>query len=275
LKRVMNILSVFKEYVILAACIVVSLNLLALNDAHQIRDIRSVAIVVVGKLQEQLDLIPNIFTLRQENRILRERNVHLANEVNLLREAKLENVRLLRLLGLKDRPVFTYVSANVIGKNHQPMRTTITLDVGERDGVKPNMAVVSDAGLIGRVVATSDGYAVAQILLHKDSRVSVQIERERVDGILYWDGDEEVLRVKNTPRSANIKPGDVVVTSPYSSIFPPGIRVGIVSRVTLEPGALLHTIDVVPAADFSRMEEVFVITYVPDSSRVVLEQRMK
>lgn len=275
MKRVMNILSVFKEYVILAACIVVSLNLLALNDAHQIRDIRSVAIVVVGKLQEQLDLIPNIFTLRQENRILRERNVHLANEVNLLREAKLENVRLRRLLGLKDRPVFTYVSANVIGKNHQPMRTTITLDVGERDGVKPNMAVVSDAGLIGRVVATSDGYAVAQILLHKDSRVSVQIERERVDGILYWDGDEEVLRVKNTPRSANIKPGDVVVTSPYSSIFPPGIRVGIVSRVTLEPGALFHTIDVVPAADFSRMEEVFVITYVPDSSRVVLEQRMK
>ncbi len=271
----MNILSVFKEYVILAVCVVVSLNLLALNDAPQIRDMRSGAIVVIGTLQERLDLLPNLFTLQQENKILRERNVHLANEVNLLREAKLENVRLRRLLGLKERPVFTYVCASVIGKNPQPMRTTITLDVGERDGVQRNMAVVSDAGLIGRVVATSDGYAVVQILLHKDSRVSVQIERERVDGILYWDGDEQLLRIKNTPRSANIKPGDVVVTSPYSSIFPPGIRVGIVSRVALEPGALFHTIDVVPAADFSRMEEVFVIMHVPDSSRVVLEQRIK
>ncbi len=270
-----NIFSTFKEYVTLAACIVVSLNLLAMNNTPQIRELRSAAIAGIGILQQVLSLIPNVLALQRENSVLRERNVQLANEVSLLREAKLENFRLRRLLGLKDRLPFTYVAANVVGKNAQPMRTTITLDVGERDGVKQNMAVVTDAGLVGKIAATSDGYSVAQILHHKDVRVSAQVERERVDGIVYWDGDDRILRMKNTPRSANVKPGDVVVTSPYSSIFPPGIRIGIVSRVTLEQGALFHTIEVTPAVDFSRMEEVFVITRVPDSSRVALEQRMK
>ncbi len=267
--------STFKEYITLAACIVVSVNLLAANNTPQIRSLRSAVIAAMGMLQEPLNLIPNVLTLRRENAILRERNVRLANEVSLLREAKLENFRLRRLLGLKERPAFTYVAANVIGKSQQPMRTTITLDVGESDGVQQNMVVVTDAGLVGKIVGTSGGYSVAQILLHKDVRVSAQVERERVDGIVYWDGDERLLRMKNVSRSANIKPGDVVVTSPYSSIFPPGIRIGIVSRVTLEQGALFHTIDIAPTADFSRMEEVFVITRVPDSSRVALEQRMK
>jgi rod shape-determining protein MreC len=275
LNTLRTILSTFKEYVTLAACIVVALNLLAMNNTPQIRELRSAAIAGIGMLQEPLNLIPNVPALRRENAVLRERNLHLANEVSLLREAKLENFRLRRLLGLKERLPFTYIAANVIGKNQQPMRTTITLDVGERDGVKQNMAVVTDAGLVGKVAATSGGYSVAQILRHKDVRVSAQVERERVDGIVYWDGDERILRMKNTPRSANVKPGDVVVTSPYSSIFPPGIRIGIVSRVTLEQGALFHTIDVVPAVDFTRLEEVFVITRLPDSSRVVLEQRMK
>lgn len=270
-----KIFSTFKEYITLAVCIVVSVYLLALNHTPQIRDLRSAAIAGLGMLQEPLDLIPNVLTLQRENTILRERNVHLANEVSLLRDAKLENFRLRRLLGLKERSVFSYVAANVIGKSQQPMRTTITLDVGERDGVKQNMAVVTDAGLVGKIVATSGRYSVAQILLHKDVRVSAQVERERVDGIVYWDGDERILRMKNTPRSASVKPGDVVVTSPYSTIFPPGVRIGIVSNVTLEQGALFLTIDVTPAADFSRMEEVFVITRVPDSSRVALEQRVK
>jgi len=272
---VLNILSVLKEYVVLALCIVGSLGLMSMKDTRQMREIRSAAVVVMGSVQDAVGVVPNVFTLQREVRVLRERNVTLANEVNLLREAKLENIRLRRLLGLRDKAAFSFVAANVVGKNQQPMRTTITLDVGDRDGVKPSMAVVTDEGLVGKVVATARGYAVAQILFHKDVRVSAQIERERVDGIVYWDGDERVLRMKNVPRSANIKIGDVVVTSPYSSIFPSGIRIGVVSNVIIEQGALFHSIEVTPSADMTRLEEVFVITHVPDSSRIVLEQRVK
>lgn len=275
MKNVWNILSFFKEYIVLAGCIALSAHLLAQNDTSQIRDIRSIAIVMVGVVQDAFSFVPAYLSLKQENSVLRERNMSLANEVSLLRESRLENIRLRRLLGFKERAQFRYVGAKVIGKSQQALRTTITLNVGEHEGVKPNMAVVTDEGLVGKIAATSKGYSVAQLLLHNDVRVSAQIERERVDGIVYWSGESDLLHMKNVPRSATVKEGDVIITSPYSSIFPPGIRIGVVAHVAIEQGALSHTITVAPAADFSRLEEVFVIQYVPDSERVVLEQRVK
>lgn len=275
MKNVWDILSVFKEYLVLAVCIGVSVHLLARNDTPQMRDLRSAAVGMMGAMQDLFSFVPGYFQLKRENSILRERNMSLANEVSLLRESRLENIRLRRLLGLKERMPYRYVAANVVGKSQNPLRMTITLNVGERDGVWPNMAVVTDEGLVGKVIATSAGYAVVQTMFHKDFRVSAQIERERVDGIVYWDGDGTLLRMKNVPRSANVMLGDVVITSPYSSIFPPGIRIGLVVHVASEQGALSHFIDVAPAADFTRLEEVFVVRYVPDSARIALEQRVK
>ena len=88
MKNVWNILSVFKEYFVLAACIALSTHLLAQNDSPQIRDIRSIAIVVVGTLQDAFSFIPAYLSLRRENAVLRERNMSLANEVSLLRERR-------------------------------------------------------------------------------------------------------------------------------------------------------------------------------------------
>lgn len=269
-----DILLIFKEYLVLAACIIVSSALFSLNDTPQIRDLRSAAVVVVGYVQDAFSFLPNYFSLREENRVLRERNVSLAAEVSLLRESRLENIRLRNLLQLKQRSPFTYLAAEVVGKNQQPMRNTITLDVGKEDGVKYNMPIVTDAGLVGRIIATGGRYSIGQIMLHKDFRASVQVEGERVDGILYWSGKDYLL-VKNIPRTAKVEVGDVIITSNVSTIYPAGIKVGVVSKAERVPGELFYTIHVAPAADFSRLEEVFVITQSPDSSRLALEQRFK
>lgn len=271
MRQLLDILGFFKEYLVLALCILFSAGLLATNDNAQVRSIRSIAIVVIGAVQDVVGVVPDYFSLREENSILRERNVTLADEVSLLRESRLENIRLRRLLALKERSAFTYIAANVIGKNSQPMRNTITIDVGASDGVKYNMPVVTDAGLVGRVVGISGSYAVAQLLLHKDMRVSARVQRPRADGILYWDGEEFFL--KNVPRTQDVQQGDVVLTSSFSTIFPAGIKVGVVSSATIEPAALFQTIKVEPAVDFSKIEEVFVITETPDSARVALEQK--
>lgn len=270
----LDILSAFKEYVVLSLCILVSTFLLTLNDAPQLRSIRSGAVVAVGVVQDLFSFLPNYFSLRTQNRVLRERNLHLAAEVSLLRESRLENIRLRKLLGLKERSQFRFIAANVVGKHRQPLRSTITLDVGERDGVRYNMPIVSDAGLLGRIVATGDRYAIGQLMLHKEFRASVMVERERVDCILYWGGGDNFL-LRNVPRTANLRVGDVVTTSGFSTIFPPGIRVGVIAAVRQDQGALFKSIEVEPAADFSRLEEVFVILHAPDSSRLALEQRVK
>jgi rod shape-determining protein MreC len=252
----------------------VSVSLLALNDDSQIRNIRSVAVVSVGTLQDALGIIPNYFDLRRENHVLRELNLTLADEVNRLREARLENLRLRQLLGLKERGEFGFVAANIIGKNLQLLRNTVTLDAGERNGLRADMPIVTENGLAGKIVATSGRFAVAQILYNKDIRVSAKIERSRVDGIIRWEGGS-ALALQDVAKSLDVRAGDVVITSEYSSFFPPGIRIGVVASARGAEGSLFQSVEVRPAVDFSRLEEVFVITSMPDSERIALEHRTR
>jgi rod shape-determining protein MreC len=273
-RRVYEFLFMFKEYLVVGVLLAVSVMLLARNDDAQIRTIRSVTVMSVGTLQDALGIIPNYFDLRRENQVLRELNVTLADEVNRLREARLENLRLRRLLGLKEGGEFGVVAANVIGKNLQLLRNTMTLDVGERSGVRTDMPVVTEQGLAGKIVATSGGFAVAQVLLNKDIRVSAKIERSRVDGIIRWEGGSS-LELQDVAKTLDVQTGDIVITSEYSSYFPRGIRIGTIASARGAEGSLFQSIDVKPAVDFSRLEEVFVITSVPDSERVALEHRVR
>jgi rod shape-determining protein MreC len=234
---------------------------------------RSLTVASMGFLQDTFGFIPNYFDLGQENHILRELNVTLSDEVSRLREAKLENIRLRQLLDLKETSEFQYLSANVVAKNLQLLRNTITIDVGENDGVKINMPIVTAAGLVGKVTATSSAYAIGQILLNKDFRASAKVQRGRVDGILVWEGGI-YLSLKNVAKTLDVQVGDAVITSEYSSILPPGIKIGVVSKTLHEPGALFQTVYVVPSVDFFSFEEVFVVTHTPDTSRMTLERRI-
>ncbi len=272
-KRLFEILQLFREYFLLALFLTVSIALLAFNENAQIRSIRSVAVASVGFLQDALSFIPNYFDLRRENKVLRELNLTLADEVSRLREGRLENIRLRQMLELKDRGAYTYVSANVVGKNLQLLRNTITLDVGTKDSVAVDMPIVSESGLVGKVIATSSGYSIGQILFNRELRVSAKIQRSRVDGIIRWDGGS-ALSMQNVVKTMDVKVGDQVITSEYSSVFPPGLVVGLVSATHEIPGSLFQSVELTPSVDFTRLEEVFVITHVADSSRVALEQHL-
>jgi rod shape-determining protein MreC len=270
--RLIDFLEIFKEYLLLLACVVISLVLLALNDSPQIQSIRSYTIGSIGLLHEVFGFIPNYFSLTRENAALRTMNLSLSEEVSRLREAGIENAHLREMLELKQRSRFRYVAAEVIGKSLHLMHGTITIDVGRVDGVTLNMPIVTDGGLVGRVVATSDRYSVGQILLNRDFRASARVQRQRVDGILVWEGGR-LLKLKHVAKTLDVQVGDAVVTSEYSSMFPAGIKVGVVTATSQAPGALFEEIEVIPAVDFASLEDVFVILHAPDSSRIVLEQR--
>jgi rod shape-determining protein MreC len=273
MRRLVDILLVFREYLLLTLFVVVSIGLLAFNDTTQIRRIRGITIASLGFLQDAFGFIPDYFELRQENRSLRELNVTLSDEASRLREASLENLRLRRLLGLKERSPYRYVAAGVVGKNLQLLRNTITIDVGSDDGVAVNMPIVSDAGLVGRVIGVSGHYAIGQVMLNKEFRASAKVQRGRVDGIIAWEGGSN-LRLRNVAKTLDVQPGDVVITSEYSSVFPPGIRIGVVAGIGHDPSSLFQNIDITPAVDFARLEGVFVIIASADSARTSLEQRL-
>jgi rod shape-determining protein MreC len=269
-KRIYDILLLFKEYAVLTGLLIASLILMALTDNTQIKHIRGVATVALGVVQEQLAFIPRYFGLLSENDLLRKMNIDLADEVNRLREARLENIRLRELLGLKELLAYKLVAARVIGKDLTLLRNTITLDVGRLDGVRAAMPVVGDGGLVGIVASVSDHFAVVRILLNVDVRASAKVQRSRVDGIIAWDGTS--LLLTNVSKTLDVQAGDVVITSEYSSTYPPGIRIGIVSEVTEQRGTLFKRVVVTPGVNFVKLEEVFVLSYLPSAERLELEQ---
>jgi rod shape-determining protein MreC len=271
LQRLYDILYEFREYAILSAFIVVSLFLIAMNDNVQIKQIRSISIVVFGVVQEQLSFIPTYFGLKSENDLLHHINIELADEAHRLREAKLENLRLRQMLGLKTQLPYKLIAARIINKNLTLLRNTITVNVGSNDSIQQYMPVMSDGGLVGIVTTVTNHYSIINILLNTEFRASGKVQRSRVDGIVMWDG--KTLELKNVPKMRDVKVGDVVTTSEYSNTYPPDIRIGLISDVHEQPGSLFRSISIEPGVDFVKLETVFVMAYTQDKERVELEQR--
>lgn len=259
-----------KEYITLAVLIVISLILIFLNDNPQIRFLRAAALTSFGTVESGISAIPNVFDMERENKQLRENNIKLANEIASLKESKLENIRLTRLLNFKEKNTLGVVSGKIINKSLLQTRNTITLNVGENDSVAVNMPVITDAGLVGRIVATSRNYSIAQILYNKDMRITVKVQRNRLDGILSYDGVSSVT-VANIQKSADVNIGDVIITSEYSSIYPAGIPIGTVTE-TGNLDNLFKKVVVTPLVDFSVLEEVFILKFVSSRERAELEK---
>ena len=273
MQRFVNIILWFREYLVFALLIILSIILLNSNDNTQIKAIRSYTIGMIGAIQNALSIIPNIFEIKRENETLRQLNVNLSDEVNRLREARLENIRLRSMLGLKEKSDFKLLTADIIGKNLHLLNNTITLNVGENDGVRNDMPIISEMGLVGKIIATSKHYSIGQLMLNKDFRASAKIQRNRIDGIIVWNKGLNV-ELKNIVKTQEVRVGDVVMTSEYSSIFPPNIKIGTVTNVSEQPGSLFKQIEVLPSVDFTSLEQVFIVTAVQDTERINLEKKL-
>ncbi|MEW6062101.1 MAG: rod shape-determining protein MreC [Bacteroidota bacterium] len=269
LQRIYQYLFLFKEYVLLAILLSISLVLMILNDNEQIRYIRALTVGTIGAVQQTLSFIPNLASLQQENELLRKVNVRLADEVNQLREARLEIIRLRSMIALKETSTVKLTAAHIVGKNMNLLRHTITLNVGSNDSVMIGNPVVTGEGLVGRIVAVSPNYSIAQIVLNVDFRASAKVQRSRVDGIIAWDG--KALILKEVAKSLDVREGDAVITSEYSNAFPPGIKIGVVSKITEIPNSLFKRIEVIPSVNFTMTEEVYVMDFVPSLERMALE----
>jgi len=273
MQRLINILILFKEYCVLILLVIISLVLLGANDNIQIRALRSYTVGFIGILQNALSVIPNVIDLKRENEILRQMNVNLSDEVNRLREARLENLKLREMLALKEHGTYGLAAGDVVGKSLHMLRNTITLNIGENNGIKADMPIISVSGLVGKIILTSGHYSVGQLMLNKDFRASAKIQRSRVDGIVAWDGGE-IVHLKNVSTTQDVREGDIVTTSEYSGTYPPDIKIGVVSKVTAKPGNLFKEIDVTPSVEFPSLEQVFVITSLTDSERVAVEKKV-
>lgn len=213
----------------------------------------------------------NLFGSMEENRYVKEEYKRLSeltveqqNQLIDKDELAAENERLKELLQFKqENPDLIIPGARIIGKNPGNWFNTLVIDRGEKDGVAVDMAVMTDKGLVGRVIEVGNHWSKVLSIIDSQSAVSAIVQRSRDNGTLQGDttlyDGEGLCRMVYLPQDATVKEGDVVITSGLGDIFPKGLPIGEVVRVENEPFAVYKTAVVRPWADFKRLEEVLVI----------------
>jgi rod shape-determining protein MreC len=169
-----------------------------------------------------------------------------------------ENFR--QLLELRDRAGVETVAAEVIAGPATIEFRDMTIDKGSTDGVQPDMAVIAPAGVVGRVHLSSPRAARVQMLIDLNAAAGAMIERTRLQGLVIGQGS--TLQMEYVPSTSDVKPGDVVVTSGIDKIYPKGFVIGTIETVERSSGTY-YEITIRPAVDFSRLEEVLVVTTPP------------
>ena len=258
MQRFLYILVAFKEYVALTLFVAGSLTMIAVSRTSDVEPLRAFATGIVGAIQSTYAWIPNPISLRNENRELLSNSIQLAAEVGKLRRSEAENIELRRMLGIAARKDWKLVPAEVVGKTTSFQRNMLTIDLGAKDGIVEGMAVITDAGLVGRVYATSQNFSLVQMLINTDFRVAAKIARTRVEGIIAWDGGP-VLVMRNIPKALDVQLGDLVVSSEYSSYFPADVSIGTIDSIAPEPNSLFRRVYVNPSVNLFRVEHVYVI----------------
>ena len=218
---------------------------------------------VSGKVYEANAAVNQFFSLSKITEQLTQRNVLLEQRVQQLSE------QLEKATGdttIASRPIMAAIAGNriiparVISNTIDKQDNFITLDKGAADGIKPDMGVVGGTGVVGIVYQTSKNYSIVIPVLSSHSRISCKIQGRGYFGYLHWDGKSpRHAFVDDIPRHAHFRLYDNIITSGYSSVFPPGILIGKIIHVYNSPDGLSYRCMVELSTDFGNLRNVCVI----------------
>ena len=198
-------------------------------------------------------------TVQEENQQLRREIEFLRGQAADLREMAAANQRLGTLLRFQASTPAQTVAARVVGRDATNWYHGILLDKGEQDGIQAEMAVITLTGAVGRVVKTRASSSVVLLITDPNNAVTSLIQRTRDEGII--EGTfEGAVRMKYIPLLSTVRVGDPVVTSGLTGRFPKGVPVGTITNIQKDEGELFQTADVQPEVDFTKLEEVLVVT---------------
>lgn len=210
--------------------------------------------------------------LYEENRALKVTLTRYAKDTARLNDLESQNKRLKDELGFTERQQqsnqYKYRIAEVYASSPDPYNNTVTINLGEKDGIKENMAVISIEGLIGRINRVSPFYSNVQLLTDIDDRANnskaiaatVKNKDNESFGIIEsYDREKGLLVMNKIPKTDQMVVGDVVITSGLGQLFPRGIEIGTIVEKTEGEFGITHTAYVKPFASFNHLREVFVV----------------
>jgi rod shape-determining protein MreC len=271
-----SVLGRYKNLIVLVAVLFAQVLGLAVQvkrttDTESSRLIRVWAVSAITPFEKALvwiqtgtgNLWHNYFYLRgvrAENRELKQQIEQLRLEQVRLNEDAMQARRLQALLGFREQFIAQTTVAQVIGSGGSEQSRIVFIDKGERHGIKPDMAVITDRGVVGKILKVFRSTSQVLRIDDQSSGVGGILEKSRLQGIVRGTPAGEVVLEKIMNDEA-VQPGDIVRTSGGDRIFPKGLPVGTVTRVSNGTGSdLFLSIRMRPAANLSKLEEVLVVT---------------
>ena len=213
-------------------------------------------------LQPVRDGIEYLFDLKSaasERDRLRGENEGLKQELTDLKDMERENERLKDLLAFKENaPDLEVLGVSVIGENPDNWEQSIQISAGYDDGVREWMAVVTDEGLVGRVVLSTAHSSMVQLISDDKSQVGARLQSNGEEGLVKGGGRTD-MKLQLINQDADVKEGDTVLTSGSGGTCPAGICIGTVTEITEKRPDLSRGISIQPSVNFSRLERVLVI----------------
>ena len=200
----------------------------------------------------------DLLSVREENEQLRQELLQYKASSIEYREALATNVRLQKLLELKESLPPPTLTAEIIGKDPSLWFRTLTINRGSSDGVMKGMPVVTVEGVVGQVLTSSPNYSKVLLATDPNSAVDVITQKTRVRGIVKGLGSD-AFGLNYILKSAVVEKGDFVLTSGLGGVFPKGLMVGTVSEITKSRRGMFQKIKIEPAVDFSQLEHLIII----------------
>lgn len=201
--------------------------------------------------------------LKEVNRELTDQNVALQRETELLRQALVtatSDTTLTEKLMRQRLQGYTLLPAKVVSNSAERADNYLVIDKGEDDGVKPEMGVVGGGGVVGIVYLTGPHHSLVIPVTNRKSSISCRIRGQNYFGYLQWDGRSMMSAfVDDVPRYAKVQLNQAVETSGYSAVFPPGIFVGRIRKISNSADGQSYRLDVTLGTNFANLRDVSVV----------------
>jgi rod shape-determining protein MreC len=251
-----------------SACIAL---MVANNNYHQAAFVNS-ANNVSGYVFGTVSDITQYFYLKETNEQLARENARLNT---LSTQAMLtDSVPSKTVVDSTTRQQYVYINARVLNNSVNKRNNYLTLDKGQKAGIKPESAVICSNGVVGIVKDVSENFSTVLSVLNKDSKVSAKIKHGGYFGSLVWQGGNyQFATLNDIPTHVRLHKGDTILTNTFSTIFPEDIMIGTVESYFIKPGQNFFTITIKLSTNFKTVNHVYVVTDLLKEERRQLEEK--
>jgi rod shape-determining protein MreC len=171
---------------------------------------------------------------------------------------------------------YDFIEAKVVNNSTNRRNNYLTLNRGRKQGIEPDMAVISSTGIVGVVDQVSDNFSTVMSVLHKETRVNAKIKKDGNFGPLTWDGmTYNIATISDLPTHTRLAKGDTVVTSAYSITYPENILIGTVESFGIKSGETSFTVKIKLSTEFKKLEYVYIVRNFFKAEQKKLEETIK